>query len=257
MITERLTDGMETYNFSSVGSELISFVRDEFADIAIEAYKVEKENTKYGKEVISLCVLDIITLMHPYIPHITETLYGYITEGKLLATSAWPKPAIERDITQEKNLEQIWEIIRTIRNIRAESGIKPGEYHDTIFKAKSDMVSNLEANQTLISGLGRIATLFINPKERDPRDYAYGICGSVEIYIHNEIDHAGIEAEKTRILGLINEKKEYIRTLEVKLSNHAFTKNAPEKIIRIELDKKNLAREQLEKLEEKYNKIHH
>ena len=160
-------------------------------------------------------------------------------------------------MVQEKNLEQIWEIIRTIRNIRAESGIKPGEYHDTIFRAKSDMVSNLEANQTLSSGLGRIATLFINPKERDPRDYAYGICGSVEIYIHNEIDHTGIEAEKTRILGLINEKKEYIRTLEVKLSNHAFTKNAPEKIIRIEIDKKNLAREQLEKLEEKFNKINH
>ena len=80
MITERLTEGMESHNFSGVGSELIAFVRDEFADIAIEAYKVEKENTKYGKEVISLCVLDIITLMHPYIPHITETLYGYITE---------------------------------------------------------------------------------------------------------------------------------------------------------------------------------
>ncbi|MBX9809812.1 hypothetical protein K2X92_05470, partial [Candidatus Gracilibacteria bacterium] len=116
-------------------------------------------------------------------------------------------------------------------------------------------VTNLEANKNLISGLGRISNLSINPKERDPRDYAYGICGSVEIYIHNEIDHAGIELEKERLLGLINDKKEYIRTLEVKLSNSAFTKNAPEKIIRIEIDKKNLAREQLEKLEEKYSKI--
>ena len=70
MITERLTEGMDTYNFSSIGSELIAFVRDEFADIAIEAYKIEKENSKYGKEVISLCVLDIITLMHPNIHHI-------------------------------------------------------------------------------------------------------------------------------------------------------------------------------------------
>lgn len=117
------------------------------------------------------------------------------------------------------------------------------------------MVSNLEANRTLISGLGRINTLSINPKERDPRDYAYGICGSVEIYIHNEIDHIGIQLEQERITGLISDKKEYIRSLEIKLSNHAFTKNAPEKIIRIEMDKKNLAREQLEKLEEKYSKL--
>ena len=117
------------------------------------------------------------------------------------------------------------------------------------------MVSNLEANKTLLAGLGRIDNLIINPKERDPQNYAYGICGSVEIYIHNEIDIAGIQIEKERIMSLINEKKEYIRTLEVKLSNSAFTKNAPEKIIRIEIDKKNLAREQLEKLEEKYSKL--
>lgn len=255
MITERLTGGMDSYNFSSIWSELITFVRDEFADIAIEAYKIEKENSKFGKEVISLCVLDIIALMHPYIPHITETLYWYITEGWILATSSWPTIAMERDMREEKNLEQIWEIVRTIRNIRAESWIKPGEYHDTIFKAKTDMVSNLEANKTLLAGLGRIDNLIINPKERDPQNYAYGICGSVEIYIHNEIDIAGIQIEKERIMSLINEKKEYIRTLEVKLSNSAFTKNAPEKIIRIEMDKKNLAREQLEKLEEKYSKL--
>ena len=253
-ITERVTEGMENYGFASVGSELIAFVRDEFADIAIESYKVEKDNTKYGKEVISLCVLDIITLMHPYIPHITETLYGYITEGSILATASWPNPAIPRNLESERNLEQIWEVVRTIRNIRAESGIKPGEYHDTVIKAKTDMVANLENNATLISGLGRV-TLSINPGGRDPQSHAYGICGSVEIYIHNEIDVIGIELERTRIMGLIEEKREYIRALEVKLSNSAFTGNAPEKIIRIEMEKKNLAREQLEKLEEKYSKI--
>lgn len=62
------------------------------------------------------------------------------------------------------------------------------------------MVSNLEANRTLLSGLGRIDILTINPKERDPQNYAYGICGSVEIYIENQIDHAGIELEKERII---------------------------------------------------------
>ena len=253
-ITERVTEGMENHGFAAVGSELIAFVRDEFADIAIEAYKVEKDNTKYGKEVISLCVLDIITLMHPYIPHITETLYGYITEGRILATASWPTPAIERNMESEKNLEQIWEVVRTIRNIRAESGIKPGEYHDTIIQAKSDMITNLRANTNLISGLGRV-NISLNPSGRDPQGYAYGICGSIEIYIHNEIDVIGIELERARIMGLIEEKREYIRALEVKLSNTAFTSRAPEKIIRVEMEKKNLAREQLEKLEEKYGKI--
>ena len=54
---------------------------------------------------------------------------------------------------------------------------------------------------------------------------------------------------------LINEKKNYIIALNSKLSNSSFTRNAPEKIIRIEMEKKNLAYEQVQKLEEKYNKL--
>lgn len=41
-LNERMTEGMEEYTFSLSGAELLSFIRDEFADFAIEAYKIEK-----------------------------------------------------------------------------------------------------------------------------------------------------------------------------------------------------------------------
>jgi valyl-tRNA synthetase len=41
-----VTEGMDTYDFSSVGTDLIAFIRDDFADMAIESYKIEKENSK-------------------------------------------------------------------------------------------------------------------------------------------------------------------------------------------------------------------
>jgi valyl-tRNA synthetase len=53
----------------------------------------------------------------------------------------------------------------------------------------------------------------------------------------------------------IEEKKEYLRVLDAKLSNSAFTRNAPEKVVRIEMDKRNQAMAQLEKLETKYGQI--
>lgn len=255
LITERMTEGMEHFTFSLSGSELLAFIRDEFADFAIEAYKIEKENSPYGKEVVSLCVLDILTLIHPYIPHISEVLYGYITEWSVLATATWPQTISERDIAIEKQIEQIWSIIRTIRNIRAEGSVKPGEFRETIIIANTDSRENIESNRNLLMGLGRISELIINPSSKEKKSYLYGLSGSVEIYIHNEIDTVWREAEQTRLAGLIDEKKEYIKSLEVKLSNAAFVKNAPEKIIRAEMEKKNLAREQLEKLEEKYNKL--
>lgn len=252
-ITERVTKSMEEYNFSMAGGELMAFIRDEFADFAIESYKIEKDHSEVGKLVISLCVLDILTLIHPYIPHITETLYGYITEWKVLATADWPTIAFDRNTDAEKDIELIWNIVRSIRNIRAEGGVKPWEFKDIIFKTEDiAAIQNIERNTSLLSGLARISKLSINIDIPNTSDYLYGIAGPIELYIHNEIDQVGLQMEKERITGLINEKKEYIRTLEAKLSNNAFVKNAPEKIIRAEMDKKNLAREQLQKLEEKY-----
>lgn len=77
---EKMTDSMENFSFTNAGSDLIAFIRDDFADFAIEAFKIEKENSVLGKNVISVVALEILVMMHPYIPHITETLYGYITE---------------------------------------------------------------------------------------------------------------------------------------------------------------------------------
>ncbi len=117
---------MENYGFSAIGSELTSFIRDEFADFAIEAYKVEKDRSTLGRDVMSLCILDILTLFHPYAPHITEALYQEITEGKSpLMISPWPTPALERNKDAEGDMNRIFDIVRTIRNLRAESNIKP------------------------------------------------------------------------------------------------------------------------------------
>lgn len=70
---------MEDYSFSMSGGDLLTFIRDEFADFAIEAYKIEKDRSTLGRDVMSLCIIDILTLLHPYAPHITEVLYGHIT----------------------------------------------------------------------------------------------------------------------------------------------------------------------------------
>ena len=69
------------------------------------------------------------------------------------------------------------------------------------------------------------------------------------------IDESKIEEEKTRLLEQIKDKKDYLRGIESKLNNGSFSKNAPEKIVRIEMEKRNQIIEQLEKLEEKYKSL--
>lgn len=73
-----VTRGMEEYDFSMMGEKLVAFTRDEFADYAIECFKLSKESSKYGKEVMLYTLLTLLKLWHPYIPFVTEALHTLI-----------------------------------------------------------------------------------------------------------------------------------------------------------------------------------
>lgn len=254
-IIDRATSAMESYAFSSVGPEILAFIRDDFADFAIEAYKIEKDNSPLGKEVISVVALEILALMHPYIPHITETLYGYITEGKMLATAPWPYTDRTQDVIAEQNIEKISNIVRVIRNIRAEKNIKPGELKDVWIVSSSIHEQVIRENENLLSGLAKIDTLTIGEKPENMSSVAYGIVLDIEIFVDAEIDTEALAAEKERLLVQIEDKKNYLRGIQTKLANPSFAKNAPEKIVRAEMEKRHQAEEQLEKFQEKLAQI--
>lgn len=250
-IREHVSHSMEDLTFTTSGSELISFIRDEFADLAIEAYKIEKDRSTLWKEVMSLLALDILAMMHPYIPHITETLYNYLTWGKVLAWASWPETGDLRNEEKEEELSKVFDIVRVIRNIRAESGIKPGEFRDVSVLGSKKEHHILEDNKELIIGLAKVAVLNLEEKPEKSRHFAYGVTSGFDVYVDAAIDESKLEEEKNRLREQIEDKKSYLRAIEQKLSNGSFAKNAPEKVVRAELEKKNLAREQLEKLEEK------
>lgn len=248
-IIEKMTDSMENFSFSQAGLDLISFIRDDFADFTIEAYKIEKENSTLGREVLSVVILEILVMMHPYIPHITENLYWHITGGKILASDDWSKNYLNRDINIEDNIEKISLTIKAIRNIRAEKNIKPGETKDVWIFSKNNL-EIIKENSNLFSGLAKIRNLnFEKPQNID--NLAYTIVGDIEIYLDAEIDQNALLEEKERIIAQIEDKKSYLRTINAKLSNPSFAKNAPEKIVRAEMEKRNQAEEQLAKFEEK------
>jgi valyl-tRNA synthetase len=77
----------------------------------------------------------------------------------------------------------------------------------------------------------------------------------LDVYVYTALDDEKIEEEKKRLLEQIEDKKSYLQGIEAKLANGSFAKNAPEKIVRAEMEKRNLAREQLTKLEEKYHAL--
>jgi valyl-tRNA synthetase len=251
---DAMSQGMEDFSFSASGMGLLSFIRDEFADFAIEAYKIEKENSTLGADVMKLCILDILTLLHPYAPHITEMLYGHLTGGKILTLSEWAETRLTADDTGDIAMTRISEVIRTLRNLRRESGINPGEYRTAHIFAPKLYEASLIENTSLIKGLARLDTLTFDEKETPHPGYAYTVIDSIEVFIDAAIDETRISLERERLEKERAIKNLYIRTLGQKLKNTAFISNAPESVVRKEMDKLHQAREELRKLEEKISR---
>lgn len=77
----------------------------------------------------------------------------------------------------------------------------------------------------------------------------------IEVYVDAALDIEKLAEERDRLSKEIENKKDYIRSMGAKLKNNAFLANAPEKVVRTEMEKMHLAESELMKLEEKYQTI--
>ena len=75
-LSDLVTDSMSNYNFSEAGQELYHFTKNEFCDYYIEEFKLTKETSKHGADVIIYTINHLLKLWHPYIPFVTEEIYS-------------------------------------------------------------------------------------------------------------------------------------------------------------------------------------
>ncbi|HEY4493742.1 MAG TPA: valine--tRNA ligase [Candidatus Paceibacterota bacterium] len=92
-LTKDVTSDMDNYRFYLAAEKLYHFTWHEFADKYIEEAKKEKDPEKFCALRFALC--DILKLLHPFMPFVTEEIWGllgYHKDGKLLMIETWPTP---------------------------------------------------------------------------------------------------------------------------------------------------------------------
>ena len=113
----------------------------------------------------------------------------------------------------------------------------------------------IEKNMSIITGLAKCETIefFAQKDDAEDKQYAYGQAGDVDVYV----DTSGFsnDDEIERLKKIIEEKEDYLRSLEVKLTDTSFISNAPQKVIRLTQEKKDVTVRQLEKAKEQLAKI--
>jgi valyl-tRNA synthetase len=133
-----VTTSIEKYDIGLAAAKLYEFVWNDFCDWYIELSKpaLYSENAKKRGEslaVLNYVLVDILKLLHPFAPFITDEIYSSLTDKNLkisdsIMISHWPEVLKKFAVpSKDKSFESIMDIIKGVRNIRAEAGVLPSK----------------------------------------------------------------------------------------------------------------------------------
>jgi len=264
-----------THQYGEAGRQIYDFFWSEFADWYLEVAKLQiLEGADRAYYTISTLVriLDLcLRLLHPYIPFITEEMWGNLKKSVLdsplsnlaanwadgLIVSAWPEPRKEEGWEKESiaDFNLLQDTIRAIRNIRSERNVKPGILIPSLLAA-GERTEIFRQQKKLVASLAQIdPNLFeiavsLPPKQENQVSIAIG---PVEVYIPLE-GLVDTSEERERLNKALMDAKSQVDRLE-KLLASSFSERAPEAIVRKEKDKLISYRTTVENLEKQLSAL--
>jgi valyl-tRNA synthetase len=245
------------HQYGEAGRYIYEFFWGDYADWYLEIAKEQisqgGDRAYYTIETL-IKVLDMtMRMLHPFTPYVTEELWQHLKDAVLnspnkdrlgewpdaLMIAPWPEPRQIEDweAPRVRDFELIQDIVRTIRNLRAEKGVKPGKLIPAKFVAG-------DQTPTLRSAIGSLSTLanldqeqisILETQDEKPRGQIALVAGPVEIYLplSGMVD---LKEEEKRLSNELAETEKQINRLEELLSG-AFTQKAPEKVVTKEKEK--------------------
>ena len=250
-----VTENLEKYELGVAVQKVYDFIWDTYCDWYIELTKArlysEDADRKQTAIQVLVYVLDqILRLLHPFMPFITEEIWQSIPhEGDALIVAQWPQAKQELSFKAEcEMMETVMESIRAIRNRRAEMNVPPSKKaalyvltsKPKVFTegvgflqrlAYADTVELLEKEPEVLEGMVTITTA-------DAKLY---IPMGQLVDVAKELDRISKELEKAR---------KNLAGIEGKLSNENFTARAPEAVVNAERAKADKARDLIAQLVE-------
>ena len=241
---EKVTNLFERFEFGEAGRQLYNFIWDDFCDWYIEMSKEtlygEDETAKMMNKSVLVHVLDqSLRLLHPIMPFVTEEIWGNLPhQGDSLVVAQYPTVEAKWiDETATTGMETLKELIRSVRNIRAEVNT-PLSKKITLLIHTSDA----EIDQFLKENINYIER-FCNPEELvianqiDAPELAMSaILTGATIYLPLA-DLINIDEEIERLTKELAKWTQEVKRVQGKLANERFVANAPAAVVEEERDK--------------------
>ena len=254
---------LKEYKLGESAKLLYEFTWNDFCDWYVEFAKQrfnnkETKNRQISEKVLIKVLNDILVMIHPFMPHITEELWHVLQlkpDNALLSLQKWPIHENKFvDNKLDNSFQQLFEIIRLIRNLRAELGLKPSEKSPVYLISDNDeLIDFLKTLVDDIQTLTKSSEVFIfKTNAVDKKEFAKsfsGIISDLEVYLPFQ-DFVNIDALKERLTKDLKKVNIELENLNKRLSNNNFVDKAPKDIVdecRFKLNEGSVQKERITK----------
>jgi len=236
---------LERFEFAKACDSLYHFAWDDFCDWYLELAKATFTNGGTGaaatRRVMGQVLDELMRLLHPMMPFITEALWVQLTGGESVVIAEWPQSRTG-DIDEESGaeMESLQNLVTEIRRFRNDQGLQPARRIPArIIGLSSDLLAAREAE---IRSLTRLT----EPSETFTSSAALEIGAlTVEIDLSGTID---IAAERARLTKDLELARSEVEQAEGKLANVEFRSKAPEAVVKKITDRLEGARRDVERI---------
>ena len=233
---DEIQKNIKGYRFDEAAKNVYQFVWHSFCDWYLELSKTilfsdNQDAIKEVRNVSSFIFREILIILHPFIPFITEEIW---LKNKLdknsndfLMYANWSN----ENSTKDREIDDVYkiiEIITSIRSFKNELGVSPGSLIDISLKNTSkETIDFFNNNQIVVKKLGRINNIL--DKDLDKGSATLVINGELfKLYFEQDVD---LEIIKNNLSKKHSKIKEEMNKINTRLSNKSFTDKAPKDIV--------------------------
>jgi valyl-tRNA synthetase len=258
-----VTAAIEAYKFNEAAAAIYRFVWNIYCDWYLELIKPvltgpDGPARRETRAAAAWALDEILKLLHPFMPFITEELWGVTAEQgavreRMLALSAWPRHDGLDNAAAEAEIGWVIDLVNAIRSVRAEMNVSPALPLPLVLSGVSAETRERAARWSeFVQRLARIAD--ISFAETAPQ-------GAVQLVVRGEVAALPLKgvidlaAERARLAKEMAKCDADIARVDQKLGNADFLKRAPEEVVEGEREKREEAQARREKLAEALERL--
>ncbi|MCI5060208.1 MAG: valine--tRNA ligase [Alphaproteobacteria bacterium] len=238
---EVIDTALESYRFNDAANAIYQFVWGTFCDWYLEFTKPvlagdDEGMIKETRQTTGWVLDQILILLNPFMPFITEELYAAIAPrvaGELLLGHDWPEYGDELKAPDSaKEIAQIVDIIGEIRSIRSDMNVPVSAKITLMLEgASADQQDKVAQYRSVISQMARLEKVeFLKKGSEVPKGAIKTVLGEMTLILPIA-DLIDLDQERARLKKEISKLEKDIAEISKKLGNEKFVSNAPKEVV--------------------------